>query len=162
MNNVYGSPAEWVTAGAAIFALALSIAAFAIARRSERRHLFVQIHELLTSPESQAGRRLLHDAKDTRELDRLRRKRDPKEYDRINRAVSQFNTLALYARHGYLPLEMAKLQWADTIVRSWPRIEAYLLWRREAHGAPALWEDLVWFAQECGAPVRADLRERRA
>ncbi|MCT1476432.1 hypothetical protein [Microbacterium sp. p3-SID336] len=162
MNNVYESLAELVTAGAAIIAVVLSIAAFTIARRSERRHLFVQIHELLTSPESQAGRRLLHDAKDARELDRLRRKRDPREYDLINRAVSQFNTLALYARHGYLPLEMAKLQWADTIVRSWPRIEVYLLWRRKAHAAPALWEDLVWFAQECGAPVRADLRERRA
>lgn len=144
-----GSLAELTAAAAAILALILSLAAFSIAKRSERRQLFIHLHELLTDPESQAGRRLLYEVETNEDLDRLRGGRGD-DIDLVNRAVGLFNTLGMYARHRYLPRRMAKRQWASTMKRAWPKIELYLNWRRKGHNAEDLWTDLIWFAELCG------------
>ncbi|MFE5407280.1 hypothetical protein [Microbacterium sp. NPDC056569] len=155
---VWGNWAEWGTVFAAILALGVSIAAFAVARRSERRQQFMRVHELLTNPDSQKGRRLLHEKiTPGRDIDRLR-KRHSDQYDLINRALSLYNTLGIYAYRHYVSREEARTYWAPTIRGSWDAIEIYLRWRRDTHGDQGLWPYLVWFSQECGAAVPADLR----
>ena len=147
----WGSVAEWATVAAALIAFAVSVFALRIARSSERQQQFMRIHELLTGPDSQKGRRLLHaHFREGPNFSKLQRRR-PDDIDLINRAVSLFNTLAIYADRGYIPEEVALAHWAPTIKGAWRPIEAYLLWRRQAD--PTLWTPLVDFAEKCGADV---------
>lgn len=155
-----GSVAEWATVGLALVAVILSFCALVIAKRSERHQLFVRLHELMTSPDSQAGRRILHDLNTDEDITRLKKKR-PGDFDLVNRAVGLYNTLGLYAKNGDLPLKKAKEHWGGTLLRSWPRIALFVKWRRTEHEAPTLWPDLVWLAEQCGVEETSDLASHK-
>ena len=153
-----GSAAEWFTVVAAIGAIVISMRAFSIAARSERRQQFMRLHEIMIGPESQKGRRLLHThATSAARISRLRRWH-PSDFDLMNRAVSLHHTLAIYTRRRYIPLDAALDQWAATFRHSWPRIQTFILWRQEQYRDAALWDDMIWFADECGVTVDPALR----
>lgn len=156
---MHGNTAEWIAAVAALLALLISVSAFRIARRSARRQQFIRLHELLVSPESQKGRRILHaTAKSAGRITFLWQFR-PNDFDLMNRAVSLFHTLAIYTRRGYVPVDFSKDQWAQNVRRSWSRIETYIRWRHDRFADAELWTDMIWFAGECGAAVSDDIRE---
>lgn len=155
-----GSAAEWLTAVAAIGAIVISMTAFSISKRTERRLQFMRLHEIMISPESQKGRRLLHShATSLTRLNVLRATRSA-DFDLVNRAVSLHHTLAIYARRDYIPLDVARDQWAANFVHSWPRIQTFILWRLGKYGDASLWDDMIWFADECGVTVDPSLRSK--
>ncbi|MGR2751895.1 DUF4760 domain-containing protein [Agromyces arachidis] len=84
--------------------------------------------------------------------------RRPDRFVLVSRALSLYNTLAIYAHRGYLDRDLAFGRWADRVREDWPRIELFLRWRRAHGGGDAMWNHLVWFAEKSGAEVGADLR----
>ncbi|MFK3678154.1 hypothetical protein ACI2IP_10500 [Microbacterium sp. NPDC090218] len=150
----WGTVAEWATFGAATLALAISIGAIVIATRSERRLQFMRVHEIMTSIDTQRGRRLLGEkVKKPRHITWMKRVR-PDDFDAVNRAVSLYHTLAIYARRHYLTRKVAVAHWGRTLARSWKSIEILILWRDEKYADGAGWGDLLWFAEQCGADVK--------
>jgi hypothetical protein len=141
-------------------ALILSASALVIANRSQKRSRFMEMHEMLTSLDSQEGRRLLlqwSGPSTSAELDRLFKK-DPLRFDKINRAIGLYNTLAIYAHEKYLPRRQALNHWGPAIRGSWPRIETFVRWRRDGSPNDEMWSHLVWFAELSGAEVSRDMR----
>ncbi|WP_457809953.1 DUF4760 domain-containing protein [Microbacterium aquimaris] len=156
----YGSAAEWVAALVAILALAISIAAVVLVRRSEKRSLFIHLHDLLTSPDSQVGRRILHTRMTSeRRIDRIFKRR-PDDFDQVNRALGLYNTLGIYAHKGYVSKDEALDHWGGRVRKGWPAIERFLRWRRSRSDDSTMWSYLVWFAQESEANVSCDMRLR--
>ena len=157
---INGNTAEWWTVGVAGLALLLSGVAIWFVRRSERRQLFIQLHDLLTSVDSQVGRRIL--------LTRMKTPRQisvtfhlrPGDFDRVNRALGLYNTLGIYAHRKYVPRDEALDHWAGRVRHNWTDIERFLRWRRVHSGDETMWSYLVWFAQQAGAAVSPDMRLR--
>lgn len=151
-------------AGAApAIALLLSASALIIANHSQKRSRFMELHELLTALNSQEGRRLLLQRggpETPAELDRLFKK-EPLQFDKINRAIGLYNTLAIYAHEKYLPRKQALVHWGPAIRGSWPRIEIFVRWRRAGSPDGEMWSHLVWFAELAGAEVSPDMQRVR-
>lgn len=151
--DTVGSWAEWATFGAATLALAISIWAIGIATNSERRLQFMRVHELMTSLDTQRGRRLLREnATSCFRISWMKRSRSA-DFDAVNRAVSLFHTLAIYARRHYVTRKIAVAHWGLPLARSWDSITIFILWRDEKYADGAGWGDLLWFAELCGADV---------
>lgn len=154
----WGSVAEWATAAVALLALGASIYAVFFALRSDKRHRFFELHDQMTSLESQEGRRILQGKLRSPEAITKVFRRHPEKFDVVNRSVGLYNTLGIYVQKKYIPRDMAIAHWGPQMKLRWPEIETFVRWRRSQTSDPAMWNSLVWFAQESGAPVSQDLR----
>lgn len=154
----WGNVAEWATVVVALLALGASVYAVYFTLRSDKRHRFFELHEQMTSLESQAGRRLLqvkmHSPKAIAKLFKTK----PESFDVVNRSVGLYNTLAIYVRQNYIPRDMALAHWGPQMQLRWPQIETFVRWRREQTSDREMWDSLVWFAELSGAEVSADMR----
>ena len=154
----WGNVAEWATVVVALLALGASVYAVYFTLRSDKRHRFFELHELMTSLESQEGRRLLQvQMHSPKAIARLFKKK-PESFDVVNRSVGLYNTLAIYVQQKYIPRGMALAHWGPQMRLRWPQIEIFVRWRREQTNDRAMWDSLVWFAELSGAEVSADMR----
>jgi len=155
-----GSVAEWVTAVVALVALAASIWAVTVARRFEKQRLYTDMHDRLTSNDSQRGRWVLFNRMGTEnEIQRMfDRQHKNDDFNTVNRAIGLYNTLGIYAYRGFIDREIALDHWAAPVSQRWPDIERFLRWRRRTHGDPHMWPYLVWFAKESGVELSPEFR----
>ncbi|MGU3645878.1 hypothetical protein ACLBXX_12995 [Microbacterium sp. C23T] len=156
--TINGNTAELIAAVAAILALILSATAIWFVRHSEKRQLFIHLHDLLTSPDSQAGRRILHTRMKHPWQISLIFRVSPREFDLVNRTLGLYNTLGIYVHRGYVGRDEAFAHWAGPIKNSWPELERFLRWRRDNANGVRMWSYFVWLAQEVGADVPPDMR----
>jgi hypothetical protein len=138
-----------------VLALGASFLAFMVARRGERRSLFIQLQESLTSLDAQEGRRLLYDQIRNAEDPEQLRDADVEMHDKINRALGQLNTLGMYAYRHDVDRDIVREAWADPLGGIWPAAEIWLRYRRRDYATA--WSYLVWFARDCGLDVSPDL-----
>ena len=123
LDAEWGSIAEWVTAAVALLALVASVYAVYFTLRSDKRHRFFELHEQMTSLESQEGRRLLQVEMRSPEAIAKLFRRKPMSFDVVNRLVGLYNTLAIYVRQEYVPRDMALAHWGPQMQLRWPQIE---------------------------------------
>ncbi|MDX3522405.1 hypothetical protein [Streptomyces scabiei] len=85
-------------AGLAISIVALGISIFSLVdrKRLDKRDLTLKLHETLTSPELQAGRRIIFN------LDREVSELGQEEYQSVNRALATLDIAGFYCAKGYI------------------------------------------------------------
>lgn len=109
----------------AIFALAVSLAAFVFEYISRRRQLFLSIYETLLEADQQRGRRLVHQLAESRSAyDSL----DESARDTVNHALSTLNVLGFLYHRRYISRRDALSLWGPATSRV----------RRSAHTAGVL------------------------
>lgn len=159
----FGTVAEWVAAVAALAAVGLSVFALFVAWRSSRRNSLVSLQERLDAREVSEGRRIIYDAKSVKDVARLfaRRHKDS-SWDRANRAVNLWNTLAQFTKLGIVDRKLSLQLWGDSVEEAWEHLEHFIRFRRGAgfadmRGRKDKWSSLVWFATNTRARVSPDL-----
>lgn len=163
----FGSAAEWVAAIAALAAVGLSIYALIIAGRSSRRNSLVSLQERLDAREVSEGRRIIYDADSVNDVAKLfaRRHKDS-SWDRANRAVNLWNTLAQFTKLRVVDQKLSLRLWGDSVEEAWEHLEHFIRFRRGAGfsdmpGRKDKWSSLVWFATKTNARVSPDLLSPR-
>lgn len=158
-----GSIAEWAVAIAALVALGLSVYALFVARRSSKRNSFIGFQERLDAQEVSEGRRIIYATHSVDAVARLFRKRgkDP-SWDRANRAVNLWDTLAQFTELSIVDRRLSFDIWGGSVKEAWPNLEYFIRFRRgagypEMPGREDKWSSLVWFAGKAGASVSPDL-----
>lgn len=154
----WGTVAEWATAGVALVALLLSAGALLITLRLEKRKIYIELHDRLTSAESQEGRHILYNKLNTVKAIRRAHSRDRKTFNAANRAVGLYNTLGVYTYRKIVDRDVAFDHWSSTITAGWKTVEQFVRWRRAEHGESEKWSYLIWFAEQSGAPIAPDLQ----
>jgi hypothetical protein len=156
----FGSAADWAAVVVGFCAIVISVVTVTQTTRVTRQTLFTQIHAELSSPEAAEGRRLIYlsRAEHWSEADIARfHKRRPGDWDRVNYAITIWNTLAQYSRHRLVRRNIADRFWGDTVTEAWSGVEPFIHYRRHI-GRPDKWSSLVWFAHRNGASVPEALR----
>ncbi|WP_439592303.1 DUF4760 domain-containing protein [Microbacterium sp.] len=158
-----GTVAEWVAAVAALMAIGLSIFALFVAWRSSRRNSLVSLQERLDAREVSEGRRIIYDAKSVNDVAKMfARRHKNSNWDRANRAVNLWNTLAQFTRLGIVDRKLSLKLWGDSVEEAWEHLEHFIRFRRGAGfadmpGRKDKWSSLVWFATNTTARVSPDL-----
>jgi len=162
----HGTTAEWVAAGAALLALVLSICALFIAWRSSKRNNFISLQQRLDDQEVSEGRRIIYASNSVESVANLFRKRHKNSnWDRANRAINLWNTLAQFTRLNIVDRQLSFDLWGDSVNEAWTNLEYFIRFRRgagyaEMPGRKDKWSSLVWFAEKAGAQVSPDLLPR--
>ena len=104
--------------------------------RSDRRDLFLQLHDQLTSPEVQQGRRLIHEfARNGTGWSDTATDAAAEARDKANRALAMFDVVGWYVRKKYVDPSDVLALWAPAIVLCWHRAyEPYIERRRHTEG----------------------------
>lgn len=93
----------------ALIAISLTLFTVVLSRRQRRQEIFLRMHDLLTSPEMQEGRRNLYISSRSGQYP----EEDSEEYRQMNRALSTLDTLGMYIRR--------RIVSEDWILYSWHR-----------------------------------------
>lgn len=158
-----GSWAEWIAAIAAFAAFVISVYALFVAWRASKRNSFIDLQQRLDEREVSEGRRIIYATTSVEDVAKLFRKRHKdSRWDRANRAVNLWDTLAQFTRLGIVDRRLSLELWGGSVKEAWAHLEFYIRFRRGA-GYPEMlgrkdkWSSLVWFAAEVGATVSDDL-----
>lgn len=157
-TSEWGTYAEWATGAVAVVALVLSFLAYRWSLRAAKTSVFLSLQESLNGERSAQGRRLLYSVTSVDEAARLFRKRKD-DWDKVNFAVNQLNTMARYARHGLIDEGLTRDVWGRAVSDAWPNLEWVVRFRRQ-HDRSDKWTSLIWFAQRVGVQVADDLLRR--
>ena len=112
-------------------AVILSVYVFIDSRQRDRRDIFIKMHELLISNDSQRGRYLLFEkVVDYEAIERL----TDEEYRDINRALAMYNLLGVYLKNGYVNERDVIEVWGRTIYRAWMAAQPFLAYREQVQG----------------------------
>jgi hypothetical protein len=148
---------------AALAALGLSVYAVFVARRSSKRNSFIGFQERLDEQEVSEGRRIIYSTESVAAVARLFRRhgKDP-SWDRANRAINLWNTLAQFTKLNIVDRRLSFDLWGDSVKEAWEHLEYFIRFRRgagypEMPGRKDKWSSLVWFAGQTGASVSSDL-----
>jgi len=144
-----------VTVAAALFAIVLSAVALRQASTLTRRSTLSDLHARLMSEDAAEGRRLIYESgRRGDDVTAIGGSCDIKrDWDRINYAITLWNTLAQFADHGMVERRKAKILWGDTVAEAWPSLLPFIEYRRQRR--PDKWSSLIRFAKENGVQVPA-------
>ncbi|GIH09151.1 hypothetical protein Rhe02_72180 [Rhizocola hellebori] len=123
----------------AALAVILSLVTVLIGRRQRQLDALMKVQDLLLGTDVQEGRRLLYQATREGELPA-----DQARFDLANRALANFNTVAILVRRRVVPRNWLLEDWHHTLRQmrvGYDSVVAY--WRRNA-GSPNYWFDLGW------------------
>jgi hypothetical protein len=98
---------DLISIALATIAIGLSFATALSNRRLRREQAFLRIHEMLITPDLQAGRKLLFEHAERGSFP----DNATDDWKMINHAVSAYNTLAMYIAHGIIPKTLALAHW---------------------------------------------------
>jgi hypothetical protein len=159
-----GSLAEMIAAVAGLAALGISVVALFIAWRSSKRSNFIRFQERLDEREVSEGRSIIYATKSVDEVAALFSARDTdSRWDRANRTVNLWNTLAQFTKLGIVDRKLSFDLWGDSVKEAWTNLEHFIRFRRgradfeEMPGRKDKWSSLVWFASSAGVKVHPDL-----
>jgi hypothetical protein len=135
---------SWISSHTAVVALviaataaALSLANTMLNRRYRRQDAFLKMHDFLTTPEMQRGRRLIYAIGRTGEIPDY----DSDEHVAVNRALAGHNNLAVYVRRGVISRRWVLDAWHHTLRDLAPGAAAFINHRGELH-AWRVWTEL--------------------
>jgi hypothetical protein len=123
----------------AALAVILSLITVVIGRRQRQLDALIKIQDLLQGTDVQEGRRILYQAGRDGELPA-----DQARFDLANRALANFNTVAILVRRRVVPWRWVLEDWHHTLRQmrvGYDSVVAY--WARTA-GSPNYWFDLGW------------------
>ncbi len=116
---------DWIPTVIAVAAFAFSLVNWHVSRQHDKRDLFLAMHERLIASEVQEGRRLLYLDHSLDQLDELRKSGSP-EYQLINRALANFDVLAMYVDRGYIDRNVVLEEWGHSLARAYQRAEPFI------------------------------------
>lgn len=156
-----GNLAEWVTALVALVAVVLSWCALRKTQKIAQNTDFFHIHETLMSIDVQRGRSLLYREfkKGAQWKTLYKTRRD--DFDAINHALGNYQTLGQYARLRHVSRRRVKHVWYGAISGNWDAIESFISYRRKQSKYENHWDDLVWLGRKAGADVTIPYKRRR-
>lgn len=119
-----------MTVAISLAALAISVIAIflsvATGRARDRRDLLLRLHEYLSTPVQQRGRRLVHAmSENNREVSDL----TDEEYSLINSALASLDVAAMYWERRYMPRDAFLEAWAQPLVSLMRSARAFLAHR---------------------------------
>ena len=141
-----------------VFALAVSVAAFLISLRRDRRDLFLSMHERLIDPDLQEGRRVLHARINSVEDVKQLLDASPREYALVNRALAMLDIFGMYVARGYIDKRVALEEWGYTYAKAAARAAHVIEFRAQHQDGWRSWPNL----QRFGADAAAWVAENRA
>ena len=113
-------------------ALGFSLFTFLHNQRKDRRDLFLQMHQLLTSSDLRRGRWILFQKiNDEESVERL----SDDEWRDIDRAMSAYNALGLYIAKKYINERDVMDIWAKPICAAWKAAQPYMAYRQRLEGS---------------------------
>jgi hypothetical protein len=136
----------WISNHTAL--LALTVAAVAaslslintlLSRRYRRQDAYLRMHDLLTTPEMQRGRRLLYAIGRGGEIP----VDDSPEYEAVNRVLAAHNNLAMYVRRGVIRKSWVLDAWHHTLRDLEPGVTTFINYRM-GHHSWRVWTELEW------------------
>jgi hypothetical protein len=113
----------------AALAAALSLTNTLLNRRYRRQDAYLKMHELLTDPEIQQGRRLISRIGRTGELPEI----DSDEHIAISRTLVTHNNLAMFIRRGVISKRWVLDAWHHTLRELEAGTAVYISRRRQIH-----------------------------
>ena len=132
-----------MTIAIAVVALAVSISTFIANWWRDKRDLLLKVHDRLTTPDSQRGRRLIY----MREQGLQPEQMPAEEHELINGALAAFNTLGIYYHRRYVRRRDVMDLWAAALVRLMPAAEAFLAYRGAVPGG-STWPYMFSLAED--------------
>jgi hypothetical protein len=135
---------NWISGHTAILALvvaataaALSLANTLLNRRYRRQDAYLKMHDLLTEPEMQRGRRLVYAIGRSGKIPDY----DSDEHLAVNRTLAAHNNLAMYVSKGVISKRWVLDGWHHTLQDLGPGATAYINHRGDFH-AWRVWTEL--------------------
>lgn len=117
---------DWLPLVLSTAALAISALTYRDRRTSDRRDLFLKMHERLVDPDLQEGRRLLYE-RVTSTSDAAQLRTDNKEeYQKINRALAMFDIFSMYVARGYIDRKVALEEWGHSLGRAYKQAGPFI------------------------------------
>ncbi|MFC4610584.1 hypothetical protein ACFO9E_22715 [Streptomyces maoxianensis] len=108
----------WAVVVASV-ALVVSVGTWLHGRHEKQRDLFLSLHERLTHPDFQSGRRILwdeiHHSGDVEVLIRHR----PQDFRQVSGAIAMFDILGLYVAKKYVNKDAVLQEWGSTVARTY-------------------------------------------
>jgi hypothetical protein len=128
-------------------ALGISLSTFVISRYRDRRDLLLKVLDRLTTPDQQAGRRLIHQMASTSpNIDDL----TTEQYTLINNTFAILNILGIYYQRRYLRRKDVLAFFALNVARVYSDGQAFLSHRRSFAGVTP-WPELDGLAKDATA-----------
>jgi hypothetical protein len=154
LNLDIGSWGELSAAAVASVALLFSYRAFRHSGHTTKQLTFITFQEHLQSPEAAEGRRLIYDIESEKDVVKMRKRTS--DWDKLNRAITLWNTLGQYVRHDLVEKDLAVAIWGDAIEAAWPHLVWVIQYRRRERADK--WTSLVWLAEHAGVSIPANLK----
>ena len=135
--NWIGSHNAVIALGIAAIAASLSLTNTLLNRRYRRQDAYLKMHDVLTGPEIQRGRRLIYAIGRTGKIPDY----DSDDHVNVNRTLAAHNNLATYIRRGVISKRWVLDGWHHTLRDLGPGAAAYINHRGEFH-AWRVWTEL--------------------
>jgi hypothetical protein len=126
-----------VGAGIALIAVALSTVSLFTGRRERRLDAFFRVQDFLLNPDAQEGRYLLYEADRRGALPK-----DREEFALIVRSLSNFNTVAVFARRGIVNRDWLLDVWHHSLAEMRLGFDSVVAYRRRNWHDRGAWPDL--------------------
>ena len=137
---------EWITANTDLIALFLAVVGLGISLftvwlsiRQARLNAYTRMHEMLISPETARGRRILFLAHARGELPEP----GDADWDAINQSLAVYDTLAVYIRRRIVNERLVLNAWFHPLTAIRGPAEAWVQ-HRAVHGVRNPWPNLTW------------------
>lgn len=117
---------DWLPFVFSTAALAISALTYRDRRTSDRRDLFLKMHERLVDPDLQEGRRLLYERVGSKRDAAVLRADAKEDYQKINRALAMFDIFSMYVSRGYIDRKLALEEWGHSLGRAYAQAEPFI------------------------------------
>jgi hypothetical protein len=123
----------------AVVGLGISLFTVWLSIRQARLNAYTRMHEMLISPETARGRRILFVAHAKGELPQP----GDADWDAINQSLAVYDTLGVYMRRKIVSERLVLSAWYHPICQIRKPAEAWLR-HRESHGVSNPWPSFTW------------------
>lgn len=127
----------------AVLGLALGLFTVWLSVHQSRLNAYTRMHEMLISPETARGRRILFLAHAQQQLPEP----GDADWDTINQSLAMYDTLGVYMRRKIISVPLAMSAWFHPLCAIHGPADAWVE-HRAAHGVRNPWPSLTWLLDE--------------